>query len=66
MSGLLWPIAVVCFDVIVFSTALFLVRLAARDRSQEEQEVEYQEQVAYDPTIVESQPEQIGHLPAMG
>lgn len=67
MSALVWPVAVVCFDLIVFSTALFLIRLAARDRSREVQELEYEEQRTHEPPIVEAPPEQgMGHIPAMG
>ncbi len=67
MSALVWPIAVVCFELIVFSTALFLIRLAARDRAREVQELEYEEQRAHEPPIVEAPPEQgMGHIPAMG
>lgn len=67
MSAILWPLAVVCFDIIVFSTAVFLVRLAARDRRQEEQEIEQAEQLAFEPAAIEPQPEQgLGHIPAMG
>lgn len=68
MSNLLWPIAVVlCFDIIVFSMAVFLVRLAAHDRQREIQELEPEGQTAYEPSIVEAQPEQnVGQIPAMG
>lgn len=67
MSALVWPFAVVCFDLIVFSTAVFLVRLAARDRFREVQELEPEESWVYEPTIVETPPDQgMGHIPAMG
>lgn len=67
MSNLLWPIAVVCFYILVFSMAVFLVRLAARDRQREIQELESEGQTAYEPPIVEAQPEQnVGQIPAMG
>jgi hypothetical protein len=67
MSALVWPIAVVCFYVIVFSTAVFLIRLAARDRQLEVQEMEHEGQTASEPPIVEAQPDQnAGHIPAMG
>lgn len=67
MSALVWPIAVICFYAIVFSTAVLLIRLAARDRQVEVQEMEHEGQMDYDPTIIEAQPEQrAGHIPAMG
>lgn len=67
MSNLLWPIAVVSFYIIVFLTAVFLVRLAARDRQRELQELEAEGQTAYEPPVIEAEPEQnVGHIPAMG
>lgn len=66
MSALVWPFAVVCFDAIVFFTAVFLVRLAARDRVREVQEQEHEQQIAYEPAIAEAQPDQNMGLPAMG
>ena len=38
-SAILWPLAVVAFDAIVFVTALTLVRLAARDHLRAEQQL---------------------------
>jgi len=67
MSALVWPVAVICFYAIVFSTAVFLIRLAARDRQREIQEQEHEGQTASESPIVEAQPEQnAGHIPAMG
>lgn len=67
MSALLWPLAVVLFDAIVFLIALFLVRLAARDhlleerRLQEMQQQALEEEVAHEPatlTALEAAPVQ--------
>ncbi|MGZ3636770.1 MAG: hypothetical protein ACXVCX_02905 [Ktedonobacterales bacterium] len=67
MSALVWPIAVVCFYAIVFATAVFHIRLAARDRQLEVQELEHEGQTAYEQTTIEAQSEQTaGHIPAMG
>lgn len=53
-SAVLWPLAVVAFEAIVFATALFLVRLAARDRLLEEQQllVEQPAPATQEPVVV--------------
>lgn len=67
MSGLVWPVLIVFFDAIVFLIAVYLIRLAARDRVQEVNELEQAEQMAVSSTAIETQPEQeMGHIPAMG
>lgn len=67
MSGLVWPALIVFFDAIVFLIAVYLIRLAARDRVQEVNELEQAEQMAVSSTAIETQPEQeMGHIPAMG